>query len=259
VNPDGALPDTLPVLAFQAVLLLARLGACGMVLPGLGEPDMPATVRLGLVLSLVVLLFPALGDALPPQPATIGATLVLVATEIGIGLWIGWLARLAMLALTIAGQAIGFLVGLASILTQDQNQGAGGTAMGRFLGLAGAALMLGTGLYAVPLQALADSYRLLPAGNPLPMGAAVDTVSAATAASFGLALRLASPFLLLSLVLQVASGLLSRAAPQAQVYVLTSPAQTLAGLALLATLLPVLLGHWLEAARDGFALLPGLG
>jgi flagellar biosynthetic protein FliR len=71
-------------------------------------------------------------------------------------------------------------------------------------------------------------------------------------------MRLAAPMVLLAVLLQVGSGLLSRAAPQVQIFVLAAPAQTLVGLLLLALLLPAILNHWTEAASEGFALLPEL-
>ncbi|MFC4166248.1 flagellar biosynthetic protein FliR [Teichococcus aestuarii] len=249
----------LPLLAFQAALLMARIGACGMVLPGLGEADVPATLRLGLALAVVALLLPVLAPGLPPEPAGIGGLAALVATEVAVGLWLGWLARLASFALVTAGQAIGFLIGLSSLLGQDPVQGAQGLATGRLMGMAAAILALSTGLYALPLRALAESYALLPAGAPLPAGPAAEAVVAATAGSFALAMRLAAPLLLLAVLLQAGSGLLARAAPQAQIFVIAAPAQTLAGSALLAALLPLILEHWLAAAQAAFSVLPGLG
>lgn len=251
--------EQLPHLAFQAVLLMARMGACGLVLPGLGEIEVSTRIRLGLALAIVALLLPGLEAQLPREPEDVATALRLVATEVAIGLWLGWLARLMVFALSIAGQAMGFFTGLASVLTQDPTIGSGGTVLGRFLGMAAAVIVLSTGLYAIPLRALAESYTILPAGAPLPLGAAAEAVTAATAASFNLALRLSAPMLLLYLLLQMGSGLLARVAPQAQIYILSAPAQTLAGIALLALLLPALLAHWAEAARAAFAILPGLG
>ena len=54
-------------------------------------------------------------------------------------------------------------------------------------------------------------------------------------------------------------GLLARIAPQVQVYFIAVPGQLLLGLALLALLMPSLLAAFVEAARDGFLNLPGLG
>lgn len=255
---EAAWLEQLPLLAFQAALLMARLGACALVLPGLGEADVPAPLRLGLALAVTALLLPVLAPELPPPPAGIAGLAALVATEVAAGLWLGWLARLVSFALVTAGQAIGFLIGLSSLLSQDAMQGAQGLATGRLMGLAAAALVLGSGLYAVPLRALAESYALLPAGTPLPAGAAAEAVVVATAGSFALAMRLAAPLLLLGVVMQAGSGLLARAAPQAQIFVIAAPAQTLAGIALLAALLPLILEHWLQAAGAVFALLPDL-
>jgi flagellar biosynthetic protein FliR len=251
--------EDLPRLAFQAVLLLSRIGACGMVLPGLGEAEVPAPVRLALVLALVVLLLPGLAPLLPPPPDDAAQALRLIGTEIAIGLWLGWLARLLALALTMAGQAIGFLVGLSSLLTPDAALGGQNGALARLLGLSGTVLLLSSGLYALPLRALAESYAVLPAASPLPAGLAAEALATAGADSLSLALRLMAPVLLLSLIGQAAAGLLARAAPQAQVFVLVGPAQVLAGLALLALLMPALLAHWAAALRAGFAALPGLG
>ena len=80
----------------------------------------------------------------------------------------------------------------------------------------------------------------------------------AVADSLSLALRLASPLVLASVLGQFALGLLARLAPQVPVFMVAAPGQILAGLLLLALLLPTLLGTWLTAARDGFSALPGL-
>ena len=50
--------ESLPALAFGAVLVAARVGGALMLLPGLGEPEVPPTVRLCLLLALVALLLP---------------------------------------------------------------------------------------------------------------------------------------------------------------------------------------------------------
>lgn len=251
----AALPD----LAFQSVLILARIGACAMLLPGVGETDTPVPVRLGFALALVVLMLPVLSPSLPGAPDAPAEVLRLLGTEIVIGLWLGWLARLVMLATNIAGQTIGYLVGLSTVLAPDPALGAQNTGMARLIGFGAVVVVLGSGLYALPLRAMVESYALLPAGGSLQAGMAADAVAAAAAGSVELALRLVAPLLVLSVLLQVVTGLLARAAPQAQVFILSGPAQTMAGLALLALLLPAMLGHWVEAARHAWSLLPGLG
>jgi flagellar biosynthesis protein FliR len=250
--------DALPALAFQAVLVLARLGAAVMLLPGLGEPDVPASIRLALVLALVALLLPVLGPVLPSIPAELPELLRLVLIETGVGLWLGLLARLVALALAQAGQVVALMVGLSSPLQTDPMLGAQSTATGRLFTLMAATLVLSTGLYALPLRALAESYVVLPPGDPLPLGRTAETVAQAVADSLALALRLAAPLLLAAVLGNFALGLLARVAPQVQVFTVAAPGQIIGGLLLLGLLLPVMLAVWLAAAGDGL-LLSGAG
>jgi flagellar biosynthetic protein FliR len=256
---DAALIESLPALAFQAVLLFARLGAAVMLLPGLGEADIPAPVRLALALGLVLLLLPGVSPGLPAAPQADGEALRLVVQEVVVGLWFGALARLVALALSVAAQAIAMLVGLQALLATDPEMGGQGTALSRLFGLLSAALVLGTGLYAIALRALAESYALIPAGAPVPTGLAAETVAAAGAASLALALRLAAPFVIGAVVLNLALGLLARLAPQVQTFFVAVPGQILAGLALLMLVAPALLLTYAAALREALHALPGGG
>lgn len=251
--------EELVAAAFQAVLLLARLGAAVMLLPGLGEADVPASVRLALGLALVLLLLPVLAQTLPGAPDAPAEAVRLLAVEVAIGLWLGLLARFVSYALVQAGQIIALMVGLASPLQTDPALGAAGTATGRLFGLLAVVLVLGSGLYALPLRALVDSYAVLPAGGALPGDVAAEALATAAVESFALALRLAAPMLLLALLANVGLALLARLAPQVQVFIVAAPAQLLAGLVLLAVLLPTLLAAWGHAAANAFGRLPGLG
>ena len=258
MNHEGlALLQTLPALAFQAVLVFARMGAAVMLLPGLGEAEIPAPIRLAIGVALALLLLPILAPGLPATPEAPSELLRLIATEIAVGLWLGTLARLIVLALAMAGQAIAAMVGLAGMLVADPSLGPQGTALGRAFGLLAAVLVLASGLHALVLRAMAESYAVLPAGDPFPAGAAAEAVAAAGAASLDLALRLAAPFVVGAVVLNVALGLLARLAPQVQTFFVAVPGQIMAGLALLMVLSAPLLMAFEAAVRASFLALPG--
>ena len=254
---EAELLAALPAMAFQAALLFCRLGAACMVLPALGEQDVPAMVRLALALALVPLLWPVLQPGLPAPPDDAAGALRLVAMEVVVGLWLGGLARLVAMAMAIAGQVIALMVGLSSALAQDPQLGQQAAVTARFAGLLGALVLLSGGLYALPLGALAQSYAAFPPGAPWPAGEAAEAVATAAAQGFDLALRLAAPFVLGAVVVNVALGLLARLAPQVQVYFVAIPGQILAGIALLALLLPAMAALYAEAMRGLFSALPG--
>lgn len=255
---DQALLRSLPDLAFQAMLLFARLGAAVMLLPGLGEQEIPPRPRLALGLALVALLLPGLAPGLPAPPESGAGTLRLLVQETVVGLWLGGLARLLAMALALAGQIIAALIGLQGLMVSDPQIGAQATALGRAFGLAAAVLVLGSGLHAIALAALVESYALIPAGAPLPAGLAAEAMAAAGATMLELALRLAAPFVLAAIVLNLALGLLARLAPQVQTFFVAVPGQILGGVALLMLLLPPLLASFAGALEAQFRALPGL-
>jgi len=248
----------LPGLAFAFALVLARLGAAVMLLPGFAETGTPAMVRAGFTLALTLLLVPVIAPLVPPVPQAGVLAAAMVLAEVVTGLWIGWLARIVVLALAMAGQILSLLIGLSNVLQPDPELGAQATAVSRLLGLAAPALILVSGLYAAPLEALAGSYRLVPPGALLPVPDAAPGVLAAFTGAFALALRLAAPFVLGGIVWQVAVGLLSRLVPRVQIQSITAPAQILGGLFLLAALAGATLEVWHGAVLDRYADLPGV-
>lgn len=248
----------LPGWAFAFALVLARSSAAVMLLPGLGEAEPPPIVRAGLAVALAGLLLPILLPQMPPLPPSPWRLAGMVAAETLCGALLGWLARLVAMALPIAGAVISLLLGLASVLQPDPALGGQSTALARLLGLAVPVLVLSTGLYALPLQALAGSYHLIPPGTWLPVGNAAESVTGAVAEGFALALRLAAPFVLSGVLVQAGMGLLARLVPQMQVYALAVPGQILAGLALLALLALPLLATWQDAVDGAWRALPGL-
>jgi len=255
---ETALLAGLAPLGFHAVLIFARIGSAFILLPGLGEIEVPTTIRLALALLVAMLVLPLVQPALPALPASPAELLRLLAGEIIIGLWLGTLARLIALALAQAGQLFGLFVGLVSPLQGDALFAGQGTAASRLFGLLAVVVILASGIYALPLRAIIASYGVLGAGVPLPLGAGAEAVAEAVSDSFGLALRLAAPLLLASVVGNVALGLLARIAPQIQVFSIAAPGQIILGLGLLAALAAPLLMVWLQATEIRFLTLPGL-
>ena len=254
----SALLAHLPAWGFGLVLVFSRIGAACMLLPGIGEAELPGTVRAGFSMALTALLLPPLAPLLPAPPDAPWRVFFMVTAEIVTGLWLGWLARLFVQALPVAGQFIATMAGLASVLQPDPALGPQTTALARLFSLAAPMVILASGLYALPLGALAGSYRLIAPGTLLPAVDSLQTVVEAVAEVFALALRLAAPFVAAGLVWQGALGLLARLVPNLQVFAVSMPGQILAGLALVALLGGGIVAAWQDALGGAFAQLPGL-
>lgn len=245
--------------AFGLMLVIARVGGAMMLLPGLGEAAAPAVLRAGIALSLALLLLPGLLPLLPPPPDGGMQAALMIGAEILTGVWFGWIARLVGLALPVAAQFIAYLLGLSSVLQPDAQLGPQSTALARLFDLVAPLAVLSSDLYQLPLAALSGLYGLIPAGSLLPSADGAMTAMEMMTRMFGLALRLAAPFVLAAIVWNVVIGLLARLVPRLQIYFVSLPGQILGGFLLLAFLAGPILAAWEGTARTLFAALPGAG
>eukprot|EP01037_Dinobryon_pediforme_P012925 gene12925-13026_t len=243
-----ALLANLPGWAFASVLLLARIGCACMLLPGIGEMEVPMTVRAGFVVVFSALLLPILLPDMPPMPPNVGRLAGTVAAEAFNGLWLGWLSRMILLALPMAGQTIAGAIGMTNVLQPDAMLGAGASALQRLFGLAAPLLVMGSGLHVMPLAAITGSYRLVPAGQMLLAGDTVNAYVEALGQAFALGFQLAAPFLMAAILFHVSLGLLGRLVPSLQTYFVAAPGQILGGLLLLGVLGSLMVTVWMQAA-----------
>jgi flagellar biosynthetic protein FliR len=248
----------LPTMGFGFMLVIARVGTTLLTGPGLGENEIPPTVRAGLAAVLTVLVFPLLRDTLPPVPDSVAGLVGLIAVEIVVGAWIGFMTRVLVMALAMAGSFVSLMVGLSSVLQIDPSLGAQVTALQRMMSLAAVALLFATGLYVLPIRAILGSYEIIPPGTTFDAGGAAQLVTGAVAESFGLALRLATPFVVVALIWQAAMGFASRLVPGVQVHLVSAPAQILSGLVLLSAAILIMFENWSAGMLKAFSSLPGL-
>jgi flagellar biosynthesis protein FliR len=233
---------------FRTLLVFCRITAAFMMLPGFGEPSVPARIRILAGLAIAV----AVAGAIPGMPASVpGAwgTLLAVAGEAFSGALLGTLARTIVSGVLIAGQTIGQNIGLGNIfatgLAIDQAET---VAAALYAGLI--AIMFASGGHHVILRALVESYDILPAARMPNVAASFRAVLEAGVRSFQLGGQLAFPFLLLAFVFHVGLAVVNRALPAMPVFMIASPALVVTGLYLLAATVPGLLegalGSWYD-------------
>ncbi|MEJ6390136.1 flagellar biosynthetic protein FliR [Gymnodinialimonas ulvae] len=232
-----------------AVAVFLRIGACFMVLPGFGEQMIPIRIRLGVALAFTVFLTPMLQgtlgqiDVLPPTTAFFSEAIS--------GLIIGLALRLLVHALQIAGTIAAQSTSLSQIMggaTPDPLP-----AMGAILMLGGLTLAVLSGLHLHLVQTFLRSYEILPFGDlPGPRDLAGWGV-AQVSSSFSLAMSLAAPFLIASLLYNVALGVINKAMPQLMVAFVGAPAITWGGMVLLLVTTPFILPVWLNAFEGALA------
>jgi flagellar biosynthetic protein FliR len=233
-------------LLWQGFAVFLRVSALVSLLPGFGEQSVPARVKLGIALAFTMIIAPAVSaPALPPQ---FEAIIWIILTEIAAGLLLGIGIRLFILALQTAGSIAAQSTSLAQILGGAVAEPV--PAMGQILVMGGIALALMAGLHVRLAEMVILSYNMLPMGQ-LPAGSdvsqwGVDQIRRA----FSLAFTLAAPFVILSVLYNIALGVINKAMPQLMVAFVGAPVITAGGLMLLCLSAPLLLSTWLEALNS---------
>jgi flagellar biosynthesis protein FliR len=219
----------LPVLAASAMLMFARIGTMVMLLPGVGEMNVPARVRLSLALVLTAVLFPLHRAAFDLDLKSFAPVLILLGQEVFIGVVLGLTARLTISALQVAGSILAQQLGLGFVTAVDPTQGQQGVILGNFLTILGVVLIFATDMHHLVIAALHDSYTLFRPGEVPLAGDVAALLTRGTAAAFRVGVELAGPFLVFGLLFNVGLGVLSRLMPQMQVFFVGMPLSIIAG------------------------------
>jgi flagellar biosynthetic protein FliR len=232
----------LPALATAFMLTFARVGAMVMLMPGVGELNVPSRVRLTIALALTAILLPAHQKAYAVDLKTFGPVLVLLFQELVVGAALGLTARLAVSALQITGSVVAQQMGLGFVTAVDPTQNQQGLLVGNFLTLLGVALVFATDLHHLVIAAMNDSYTIFQPGELPLMGDAAQHVTRIVATAFRIGIQLSAPFLVFGLLFNFGLGVLSRLMPQMQVFFIGLPLSIMLGLLLLLLVIGAMMG-----------------
>src|SRR6266404_1105588 len=219
----------LPALAAAFMLVFARIGAMVMLLPGLGESNIPVRIKLAIALVLTLVILPLHRAAYQIDLQSLAPLLVLMVHEIVIGIVLGATARVTLAALQVAGSVIAQQLGLGFVTAVDPTQGQQGILIGNFLTILGVTLLFATDSHHLVIAALNDSYSIFSPGQLMPSGDIAALATRAFAAAFNIGL-----------------GVLARLMPQMQVYFVGVPLSILAGFLVFALVITAMMGTFLD-------------
>ncbi len=244
---------------FAFMVTFVRIGAAITIMPGIGDSYVPQNIRLYIALGISLMLMPLVSPFLPsPMPDTAGL-LVLLGAEFIIGIFIGTVARIFMLALDTAGMIISMQSGLGNAQVFNPSMATQGSLVGVLMSVTGVVLLLVTNLHHLLIYGLLGSYEVFPVGSVPSSGDMADMISKAIAGSFMVGLQISAPFIVLSLMLYIGMGVLSRLMPQVQVFMLSLPLQITLSLITLVLMLSAGMLFWLTKFEESMMFFYGGG
>ena len=215
-------------------LMLVRPGMLIVAAPPFGAAYAPMPVRLGLTLLLTLALTPV--TAAPVSFGLIDLSLV-VTREMAVGLSIAFGVRALIAGAEFAGHLTSNQLGFSYGSIVDPQSGVRNSMFAAlYANLALITFFMLNGHHML-LRAMAASYTQIPIGLGRLDGSLVGAVTAMLGVIFVLGVRLAMPLILVLLVLEVALGLVARAAPGINLMVVSQPLRIVIGLLVVASIL----------------------
>ncbi len=202
-----------------------------MLMPGLSSVRVPMQIRLYVALSATAGLLVHLSDQIIPFVSRDPAVLVpIIISELLTGALIGVMARLYILALQFMGSAIAMMIGYSGMAGPGIEDGEPQAALSSIISFSALLLLFVFDFHHEIIRALVNSYRVAPLDVFFnPQGALID-VTDTISESFFVVLRLGSPFVAYSLLVNLTIGFVNKLVPQIPVYFISLPFVLGAGL-----------------------------
>ncbi|MFF5232035.1 flagellar biosynthetic protein FliR [Dactylosporangium sp. NPDC000521] len=226
---------TVPLSTVLAILLGSiRAGVWLALCPPFNNRGAPATVKALLAVAIALPLAPRLAPQIPPGMST--GVLVLNAVEQAvIGAALAFITALLFAAVQIAGNMIDLVGGFSLAFSMDPFMLQGNAIFGRFYNLIGMALMFATDSHQLILRGFARSYTAIPLNDAFSLEAFTHVITDGFGEMFLAGLQIAAPLVAIMLAVDVALGLLTRAAPALNPFSFGFPAKVLLTLTIVGT------------------------
>jgi flagellar biosynthetic protein FliR len=231
-----------------------RIGACLMVAPVFGASYVTPRIRIVLAGAVTLVALPML----PSQPAlTVLSADGIVTTiqQVLIGVGLGFALQLMFDALTLGGQILANGMGLEFAFNVDPLRGVESPALGQFYSLLGTLVFLALDGHVALIQTLVDSFRGLPVGPAGFSPEALHLLANWGSELFLGALRVALPGMTALLVVNLAFGVTSRAAPALNLFAVGFPITLVFGFVIVLLALPGLQGVLTDLLNAAFGFM----
>jgi len=210
-------------------LVFIRVSAIVVMLPILGDRTTPVRTKAGLSLLIAILVVPLL-----KMPAGVSEDVLSLGMKMGgellIGVILGFAGRLLFEAIQMAGQLIGFQMGFAIVNIIDPITSKQVSIIAEFQYLLAGLLFLAIDGHHLLLQAVSESYAVVPVLGFHWTGALIQTIVDLTREMFVISMKISAPIVVALVFANIGLGLVARTVPQINIFIVGFPLQIAIGL-----------------------------
>jgi flagellar biosynthetic protein FliR len=226
-----------------------RIAAMLAIAPIFGSRMVPMRIRLVVALLLTWIILPLLPQVPAVTPFSAAGVLVTV-QQLVIGLAIGFSIQLVFATLIVAGQTIAMGMGLGFAQMVDPQNGINVPVIGQYYVVVATLLFLALNGHLALIHALADSFQTLPVGVEALSREDLRSIAYWGVRLFADAIMVALPAVTSILLVNLAFGVVSRSAPQLNIFGVGFPVTLTLGFVILVFAISSLLSQ-MEHLMDG--------
>ncbi|MFL0809560.1 MAG: flagellar biosynthetic protein FliR [Agarilytica sp.] len=216
----------------QYMLPLFRIAAMFMVMPIIGARTVPARARLALALTVTLLIVPLL-PPLPQVPSLSLPSLLFAVQEVLIGITVGFIFQVVFQVFVLSGQFMAMKMGLGFASMNDPTNGVQTTVISQFFLMLVTMMFVSVDGHVVLIHLIVESFQTMPPGVWIVEPGMFKTIVDLGSWMFSAALVFSLPVLTSLLFVNIAFGVMSRAAPQLNIFAVGFPFTLVVGLALI--------------------------
>ena len=245
------------------LVMMVRPGAAFLVAPIFSARTLPLQIRLILALAIGIAASGRVGIALPPEGLASLSGVVLVLGEVLVGAMIGFAIQIGYAGALVAGEYIAGAMGLGFASMVDPAGNGSTPVIASLLSVIALLIFIGADGHLHLIRILVDSYSSFPpAGSgaaALPDGDAMLRLTLFGEQVFSAGLLIALPVMSAVILAQMIMGVLSRTAPQMNLFAVGFPVAILVGLVLLALVMPIMGDAILASLNAGLDMSDAMG
>lgn len=233
---------------------LIRVASMFSIAPVIGGKQIPRRIRIVAALLITLAILPMQQDIPIIDPWSAEGVYV-TAQQILIGLIMGFILMLVFAAVTLAGENIAMSMGLSFAMASDPINGVQVPVVSQFLVITASLLFLSMDGHLSLINMMVTSFEILPIGTEGVSTAALWALLEWAKIMFNAAASIALPAIISLLTVNLVMGIMTRAAPQLNIFSVGFPMTMMAGYLILLFSLPTLLAVFDSMLKDAFETL----
>lgn len=222
-----------------------RIGAMLSIMPIYGIRAVPVQAKLFLTLFITMAVAPSLALPPPVDPLTWQGVLFIL-QQVLIGLAMGVVFLVVFQAFVVAGHMIAMGMGLAFASMVDPGTGSQAPIVSQYFTIIATLLFLALNGHLLVIQMVVDSFEYLPVGTSFLNRESLRLIVEFGSYMFSAGVLISLPAITALLLINVAFGVVTRAAPALNIFAVGFPVTLLTGLVMLSLTTPLILPHLQE-------------